>query len=204
MKIHLVVYHSFMLLIYLLLLSGCSTILSSTDKSTDHKNLIILAKNVNFSLSSPPVALVGTSQSHLVEINFNGQQQRFIAQVEYETGQISCAAISVSGYPLFDFIWHETKGVTINEYVPLPEINVLNIIADMQWINWPIAQLKAEVSGDKVSVNQHLQDENNWLRIVEQNNKIILTVKKAFNKYHLEHQVKKYSLDITDLTGTSL
>ena len=44
----------------------------------------------------------------------------------------------------------------------------------MQWIHWPIAQLKTAVSGDNVSVNQYFQGENNWLSTVEQNDRIIL------------------------------
>ena len=75
----------------------------------------------------------------------------------------------------------------------------------MQWINWPLKQLQASVSGENVQINQQALSSaankaaGNWRRTVSQNDQVILTIEKIDNHYFLEHVLRQYSIKITDL-----
>ena len=169
---------------------------------------IQLSQHINYVLSSPPAELIGTVHTHIVQANFNGKSQRFIAQVEYQYEQISLAGVSTSGVPLFDFVWRKGDELTINQYVPLPGLDINYVIADMQWVNWPIENLIAATSGDGLSITQtdlpadlvKENPQNNWLRVVKHHKDNILTVKKISNQYFLSHQLRDYSITITNIS----
>lgn len=181
-------------------LGGCST----TGKGGTSANLVPLAEHVNFMLTAPPETLIGKQQSHLIAATFAGKVRRFIAQVEYSDRQISLAAVSVTGLPLFDFIWHRDKPLKLNQYLPLPGLDIKYMIADMQWINWPLVRLKSSLNAAGISVTQTQQGQQNWRRSVSQNGKLILQIEKTGNDYLLEHELRQYSIKITDLGGGAL
>jgi len=176
----------------LLGLSACISI-----PSTD---LIEISPDITFKLTAPPTALINTSYNQLVEITYSGQSKRFIAQLEYSSQQIALAAVSVSGMPLFDFVWQVGKPLKINQYVPLPGIDINYIVADMQWIHWPMERLKASLQGDHVMVEEFREiSSDNWHRMISQGESIIYKVSKIKNIYHLEHMKRNYLIKITNL-----
>ena len=170
------------------------------------ENTVELSSEIKFTLTAPPVGLLSKTQTHLIETTFNGKTQQFITQAEYTDKQISLAAISVSGLPLFDFIWHEDKPLIVNQYVPLPSLDINYIIADLQWVNWPFVQLKRALIGTNIQVVEEQSREvsnegsRGWLRLVKQHNIVVLKIEKTDERYHLENIQRKYSLDITDLS----
>jgi len=178
-------------------LSGCVSVPSS--------NIIKITPEIDFRLTPPPKYLISTSFSQLVEMDYAGKKQRFIAQVEFRAQEIVLAAVSASGVPLFDFIWHVGQPLLINQYVPLPGLDINYIIADMQWICWPIEYLQASLQGDDVAVKEHRQENSeNWQRVLTQGENIIYTITKENNIYQLEHKQRNYRIKITNLNAEEL
>lgn len=176
------------------LITGCATI---SDSKT-----VLLAQNVRFLLTDPPLEKIATVDSHLVEISSKGQSHQFIAQVEYRKNEIAMAAVSAEGLPLFDFIWFSDKTSEINQYVPLPNIDIGFIITDIQLSNWPLEVIKSALFGSNVSVKQHsILNEKGaiWQRTITQNDNIIVKIEKFVDGYELENIVRGYRIRLTNL-----
>ncbi|MGB2739926.1 MAG: DUF3261 domain-containing protein [Cognaticolwellia sp.] len=176
------------------LMTGCATI---SDSKT-----VLLAQNVSFLLTDPPLEKIATVDSHLVEISSKGQSHQFIAQVEYRKNEIAMAAVSPEGLPLFDFIWFSDKASEINQYVPLPNIDIGFIITDIQLSNWPLETIKSALLGSNVSVKQHSilnEKDSIWQRTITQNDNIIVKIEKFVDGYELENIVRGYRIRLTNL-----
>ena len=176
------------------LITGCATI---SDSKT-----VLLAQNVSFLLTDPPLEKIATVDSHLVEISSKGQSHQFIAQVEYRKNEIAMAAISPEGLPLFDFIWFSDKTSEINQYVPLPNIDIGFIITDIQLSNWPLEVIKSALMGSNVSVRQQsILNEKGaiWQRTITQNDNTIVKIEKFVDGYELENIVRGYRIRLTNL-----
>ncbi|MGB1263392.1 MAG: DUF3261 domain-containing protein [Cognaticolwellia sp.] len=188
------------------LVTGCASTLanksgSQFDSHSDSKS-VALADNLHFILTSPPAEKMATVDSHLVEISSNGKKHQFIAQVEYRGGEIAMAAISPQGLPLFDFIWFSDKNNEINQYVPLPNVDIGFIIADIQLCNWPLQTIKSSLKGTDVSVTQQpVANEKavTWQRKIMQNNNLIIKVDKFADGYQLENITRGYRIRLTQL-----
>lgn len=181
-------------LIVACLLAGCAI--------TSDSKAIFLAENVSFMLTTPPLEKIATIDSHLVEISSKGKKHQFIAQVEYRNNEIAMAAISPEGLPLFDFIWFRDKASEINQYVPLPNVDIGFIIADIQLSHWPLDTIKSALFGMNISVNQQLiLNEKNaiWQRNITQNNNVIIKIEKFVDGYQLENIVRGYRIRLTNL-----
>jgi len=184
----------FLFVLLTLLLTSCAI--------TSNSKTVFLAENVSFMLTTPPLEKIAMVDSHLVEISSNSKTHQFIAQVEYRSNEIAMAAISPEGLPLFDFIWFSDKASEINQYVPLPNVDVSLIIADIQLANWPLDTIKSAVFGTNVSVSQQLSlhDKNViWQRMITQNNNVIIKIEKFVDGYELENIARGYRIRLTDL-----
>lgn len=174
-------------------------------------NVISISPHITYTITAPPDALVSTTHTHLIEASFDGKQQRFIAQIEFKSQQISLAGMSVTGVPLFDFTWQNGQVVDSNQYVPLPGLDLHYLIADMQWIIWPIESLIASTDGEHISVTQSnlasTQEDgldNDWIRMVKYKNKNVLNIRKMANQYTLQHTLRNYEIKITDVSKDKL
>ena len=184
------------LLFFLLawLLTGCAI--------TSDNKAILLSDHVSFRLTAPPLVKIATLDSHLVEISTNNKSHQFIAQVEYRRNEIAMAAISPEGLPLFDFIWFNDKASEVNQYVPLPNVNIGFIIADIQLCNWPLSIVKSAISGPNVSVSQQVVANKKhviWQRTIAQNNETIIKIEKLTDGYELVNIVRGYRIRLTNL-----
>lgn len=183
-----------LLILMACLMTGCATI---SDSKT-----VLLAQNVSFLLTDPPLEKIATVDSHLVEISSKGQSHQFIAQVEYRKSEIAMAAVSPEGLPLFDFIWFSDKASEINQYVPLPNIDIGFIITDIQLSNWPLDTIKSALLGSNVSVKQHSilnEKDSIWQRTITQNDNIIVKIEKFVDGYEIENIVRGYRIRLTNL-----
>jgi len=184
-----------------LLVALLAWLLTSCAVISDSK-AIFLTENLTFMLTVPPLTKIATVDSHLVEITSNNKQHQFIAQVEYRSDEIAMAAISPAGLPLFDFIWFSDKASEINQYVPLPSVDIRFIIADIQLCNWPLSTIKSAISGLQASVSQQvILNERNaiWQRTIMQNNKVIIKIEKFDDGYELENIARGYRIRLTNL-----
>jgi len=179
-------------LTFMLCLSACV--------SVPNEQNVKLSAGVLFKLSSPPADLISKVQTHLIEVQFNDEVNSLIAQVEYAQNQITIAAMSVSGVPLFDFIWHQDQSNEITQYVPLPGIDLNYIIADLQWVNWPLKQLKQSIISDDAIVEQTNLLKSDWQRKLMYQDKLIMQIDKKGNQYFLHHKLRDYQIIITDLS----
>ena len=107
-----------------ILLCGVTAILLTACASIPDTKSVQLTEDLSFKLTAPPINKIDTFDSHLVEINSKENNHQFIAQVEYRDNEIAMAAISPQGLPLFDFIWFSHKSSEINQYVPLPDLDI--------------------------------------------------------------------------------
>tara|TARA_R110000737_G_scaffold315747_1_gene325865 strand:+ start:2181 stop:2705 length:525 start_codon:yes stop_codon:yes gene_type:complete len=163
---------------------------------------VFLAENVSFKLTAPPAEKVATLDSHLVQITSKDKENQFITQVEYRRNEIAMAAISPEGLPLFDFIWFSNKTSEINQYVPLPNVDIGFIIADIQLCNWPLHIIESAISGANIRVSQQLISNKKhviWQRTITQNNNVIIKIEKLLDGYELENIVHGYRIRLTDL-----
>lgn len=180
----------------------CLTWLLTSCAITSDSKSVFLAENLALMLTAPPAEKIATVDSHLVEITSKGKMHQFIAQVEYHANEIAMAAISPSGLPLFDFTWFSDKASDVNQYVPLPSIDIRFIIADVQLCNWPLSILRTAVFGSNVSIKQQLAvDRKNviWQRTIMQNNQVIIKINKFENGYELENLIRGYQIRLTNL-----
>lgn len=182
----------FFISVFLFLLSACV--------SVPTQRHVQLSDNISFTLSPPPAELVGVVHTHLIEVHFNNETKSLIAQVEYAKNKISIAAMSVSGVPLFDLIWFANKTSEITQYVPLPGIELNYIVADLQWVNWPLKQLNASVISDADFVIQTAVLKSDWRRKVMYQDKLIMQIEKKNKQYFLHHKLRDYKITITDLS----
>jgi hypothetical protein len=207
MKFHLACYQ--FLLLSFLLLSGCAVTqnkehLSNEVNMTQSSNGEFSA--VAYTLTSPPDKLVGTVTTQLIELDFAGEKLQFIAQIEYSENQIALVGVSTTGIPLFDVIWRNNTPITLNQYIPLPELDVQFIIADIQWAHWPLKKLERSVVGDNINIVEKdflMQGEAPvsvlWQRRLLQNQQVILEVNDFGPYFILEHKLRHYTVKITDL-----
>jgi hypothetical protein len=180
----------------------CLAWLLTSCAMTSGSKSVFLAENLALMLTAPPAEKIATVDSHLVEITSKGKKHQFIAQVEYHANEIAMAAISPSGLPLFDFTWFSDKTTEVNQYVPLPNIDIRFIIADIQLCNWPLSVLRTAIIGSNVSIKQHLAIETKnviWQRAIMQNNQVIIKINKFENGYELENLIRGYQIRLTNL-----
>ena len=181
-----------------LLLTGCI--------SMSQSHLVTMAPGVTLQLTAPPAALQMQAKTQLIEAEFDGEIQSLLAQVEFTETQIKLVAMTPSGIPLFDVLWSVTEDTVINQYVPVPGLDISYVIADLQWVNWPLAQLQSATNGsfrEKFSNNEG-QTSTDWTRTLTQDGQVILTVEKFDNRYILKHLLRDYQITITELSKVSL
>lgn len=187
-------------LFYLLMIS-----LVTACVSVPENNVINFSDNVTFSLMPPSLEMINTTSSHLIEISYLNDKHRFIAQVEYASDEIVLAAISAEGVPLFDFIWRNGGVINMNQYVPLPNIDIGYVIADMQLCHWALAQIKKSLKGQHVEIKQIPLDRPGlWKRSVYDQGKLMIEVVKTTNGYSLKNMIKNYHISLTDLHKESV
>ncbi len=176
----------------LLLLSGCI--------STPKSQIVTMAPGVTLQLTAPPVALQMHSQTQLIEAKFNGDTQSLIAQVEYSATEIKLVAMTPSGIPLFEVLWSVDAPAVIQQYVPVPNLDISYVIADLQWVSWPLGQLQLATTATLTQVD----DGSNWVRTLTQDEQVILTIEKSDNRYVLKHLLRGYQITITELNRVTL
>ncbi|SGY88004.1 Putative orphan protein [Moritella viscosa] len=186
------------MLFTVLLLTGCI--------SMSQSHLVTMAPNVTLQLTAPPEVLQMQAKTQLIEAQFNGETQSLLAQVEFTETQIKLVAMTPSGIPLFDVLWSVNDEAVINQYVPVPGLDISYVIADLQWVNWPLAQLQSATNGSfrEEFSNHEGQTSTDWTRILTQNGLVILTVEKFDNRYILKHLLRDYQITITELSKVSL
>ena len=182
----------YLISVFLFLLSACV--------SVPNQRQVKLSDNASFNLSSPPAELIGVIHTHLIDVQFNNETKSLIAQVEYAENKISIAAMSVSGIPLFDLIWFNNKTSEITQYMPLPGIDLNYIVADLQWVNWPLKQLKASLIPDAAFVIQTAALKSDWQRKLMYQDTLIMHIEKKNKQYFLHHKLRNYQITITDLS----
>lgn len=187
-----------MLALVMLVLTGCI--------SMPQSHLVTMAPNVTLQLTAPPKALQMQAKTQLIEAEFNGDRQSLLAQVEFTETQIKLVAMTPSGIPLFDVLWSVEDDAVINQYVPVPGLDISYVIADLQWVNWPFAQLQLATNGSFTQEfnNNVGQTPTDWTRTLSQDGKVILTVEQFDNRYILKHLLRDYQITITELTKVSL
>lgn len=183
----------------MLVFLGC--LLTACSLTSDNKS-VFLADDLSFILTAPPANKIARVDSHLVVISTKEQSHQFIAQVEYSRDEIAMAAISPQGLPLFDFVWFSDKATEVNQYVPMPSIDIGFIIADIQLCNWPLESLQTVILGTQVDISQSpvLNEENIiWQRTIRQNNKVIIKIEKRDDGYELENFIRGYRIRLTNI-----
>jgi len=191
------------------LLSGCA-VTKQPKVPVNNVNLTQAGKGefaaVMYTLTLPPAKLIGVASTQLISVNFAGKQQQFIAQVEYSEDQIALVGISTTGLPLFDVIWRSDAPIILNEYIPLPDLDIEYIIADIQWTHWPLKQLEQSVVGDNIRIVEQKFPNNDaapkvvlWQRRLLQNEQVILEVNNFGEYFTLEHKLRNYTIKITPL-----
>lgn len=192
-----------------LFLSGCAVIKQQNVKPNE-VNLTQTNSGGNtaiiYTLTSPPENLLEMNNTQLIEVNFAGKQQRFIAQIEYSENKIALVGISTTGIPLFDVIWRSDAAIEFNQYVPLPELDIEFILADIQWTHWPIEQIESSIVGENISIAEiHFPvniDKPAGLieqRRLLQNQQVILEVSNFGQYFTLVHKLRNYTIKITPL-----
>lgn len=174
---------------------GCVTI--------PKNNTVNLTRSLTYTLTPPPTGYITKTESHLIEVSYGEQQHRFIAQVEYHQNKIAMAAISVAGAPLFDFIWRTHSPTEINQYVPLTNIDINTIIANMQLCHWPLTQIKSAIQGPNIEVLQHSNLEDKailWQRNIRQDKQTIIQINKLANGFQFTHLTHHYTIKLTELS----
>ncbi|WP_293227403.1 DUF3261 domain-containing protein [Moritella sp.] len=181
-----------------LLLTGCI--------SMPQSHLVTMAPGVTLQLTAPPEALQMQAKTQLIEAEFDGEIQSLLAQVEFTETQIKLVAMTPSGIPLFDVLWSATDEAVIHQYVPVPGLDISYVIADLQWVNWPFAQLQSATNGSFKEEFRHStgQTATDWTRTLTQDGQVVLTVEKFDNRYILKHLLRDYQITITELTKVSL
>ena len=199
---------SALLCLSFLLLSGCA-VTKLQDFPVNSVNLTVIGNDkfspVMYTLTLPPTHLIGTVSTQLIEVNFSGKQQQFIAQIEYSENQIALVGISTTGIPLFDVIWRSDKPIALNQYIPLPNLDIEFIIADIQWTHWPLKQIENSVVGDNINVIEKDFVMNSeapavrWQRRLLQNEQVIIEVNNFGEYFTLAHKLRNYTIKITPL-----
>jgi len=181
-----------------LLLTGCI--------SMPQSHLVTMAPGLTLQLTAPPAALQMQAKTQLIEAQFDGETHSLLAQVEFTEAQIKLVAMTPSGIPLFDVLWSATDEAVINQYVPVPGLDISYVIADLQWVNWPLAQLQSATNGAFTEEFKHSagQASTDWTRTLTQDGQVILTVEKFDNRYTLKHLLRDYQITITELSKVSL
>lgn len=161
---------------------------------------------IMYALTLPPTSLVGTVATQLIEVNFSGKKHQFIAQIEYNDNQIALVGISTTGIPLFDVIWRSDTPIVLNQYTPLPDLDIEFIIADIQWTHWPLKQLEHSVVGDNIRIIEKGFPKNSkaltsrlWQRRLLQKEQVIVEVNNFGEYFTLEHKLRNYTIKITPI-----
>lgn len=176
----------------LLLLSGCISMPKS--------QLVTMAPGVTLQLTAPPVELQMQSHTQLLEAEFSGKTESLLAQVEYTATQIKLVAMTPSGIPLFEVLWSVDAPAVIQQYVPVPNLDISYVIADLQWVSWPLSQLQQATTGTLTQQDSG----SNWTRTLVQGEQVVLTVEKLDNRYVLKHLLRDYQITITELNRVTL
>jgi len=178
---------------------GLFTMLAGCVSSPTVKHVPV-APGIFYKLTLPPAELQKASLTQLVEMKIDANSHSLIAQVEFFSDKIVLAAMSVEGMPLFDVSWYPQQKATINQYVPMPNIDINYVISDIQWAHWPIEILRESFTGEGVEVSQESKENGNWVRIVESANGVIFSVEKNMQAFQINHLTRHYQVNITNLS----
>ena len=135
-----------MMLITSILLSGCSTLISSILVNEP------LSQPRYLSLMSTPTSLVGTDW--LEKFTFEGMvKQSMLVQTEFRANKVSLVAMSFEGIPLLQASFDGTK--VISETGIETGLDPQQIFHDMQSIYWPLDLVKRNLL-DTVNVSEEI------------------------------------------------
>lgn len=175
-----------MVSLLLILIAGCSSTLPLGNEQ------VMIAKGVRLTLTPPPSELVGQSFEQVLAINSSTHNEVLITQLVFTKKGLILVAMTAQGVPIFELEYNHLEPIKVKKYVPLPGLDPVFILADIQLTNWPAKLLMENIQGATLAI-----DSSVGTRQIMQKRKIIINIENSKAVQRLHHYQRNYQLMIT-------
>ena len=177
------------LLCSVLIISACAT-------RVDNVHRIELDDNIAYVLQPIPENLINTGIQALftvkqLKVKQHATEKQFLMQVEMTQSHLLASGMTIEGLSLFTLDWN-TKLNTLS-YDKKIAIEPLRVLAELQLVLWPIADISQGLEQAKMTVitKNH--------REISSANEVVYQIKQQANISHLVNLKQNYSITIEEL-----
>ncbi|WP_105189034.1 DUF3261 domain-containing protein [Pseudoalteromonas sp. T1lg48] len=178
------------LFMLLLLLSGCA----SHPKIGQDAGFgaVMLTPEVGLALSAPPAELHNSQWQKRMYVTKARTQQALLSQLAIDNdGELRLALMSAAGLPVFTLSYRVEQGVVAQRFIAAEDLDPSYILADIQLVHWPIAQLNNQLQG--AQLHQYRQD-GELIRELRQNGMTLLDIRYSDDAVILNNKIHHYEI----------
>lgn len=151
----------------------------------------MLDEDISYVLQPIPENLVNTGIQSLFTVKQQGKENQFLMQVEMTQSRLLVSGMTVEGLSLFTLEWHTILGAL--SYDKKIAIEPLRILAELQLVLWPLAEISQGLERGKLKVITQSHRE------IKSANEIVYQIKQQANISHLVNLKQHYSIAIEEL-----
>ncbi len=175
------------LLLCVIVLSGC---VSNAHKPNGET--VYLQPATSLTLSAPSVELYGNQWQKRMFVSRSGNSKTLLSQLAIdEGGTVNLAIMTSVGIPVLTLTFDQVTGVRAKEFVDLAGLNPLYILADIQLVHWPVAQLQDHLRGAKII---EYATEQGRVREVLEGERVLMTITYEHNGVVLKNELRDYEI----------
>ncbi|MEM0515865.1 DUF3261 domain-containing protein [Pseudoalteromonas sp. YIC-827] len=179
-----------LVLLLLLALSGCASY-NKTEQGAP-QSLVSFSAEVGLALSAPPVELLNSQWQKRMYVTKAQTQQALLSQLAINgEGELRLALMSAAGLPVFTLSYKAEQGVTAQRFIAAEDLDPSYILADIQLVHWPVAQLNKHLKG--AHLIEYRQD-GELIRELRQNDTSLLEIRYGAEVIILNNKIHHYEI----------
>ncbi|WP_105254610.1 DUF3261 domain-containing protein [Pseudoalteromonas sp. T1lg75] len=177
-------------LLLIFVLSGCANH-TKIEQDAGH-GAVMLTADVGLALSAPPAELFNSHWQKRMYVTKVQTQQALLSQLAIDNdGELRLALMSAAGLPVFTLSYTADQGVVAQRFIAVEDLDPSYILADIQLVHWPIAQLNNQLQG--AQLHQYRQG-GELIRELRQNDSTLLDIRYGGEVIILNNKIHHYEI----------
>ncbi|WP_105264629.1 DUF3261 domain-containing protein [Pseudoalteromonas sp. T1lg76] len=177
-------------LLLLLVLSGCASY-SPVEPEVKDKAVMFSAE-VGLALSAPPSELLNSQWQKRMFVTKAQTQQALLSQLAINgEGELRLALMSAAGLPVFTLSYNAEQGVAAQHFIAAEDLDPSYILADIQLVHWPVAQLNKHLKGAHLI---EYRQGGELIRELRQNDTSLLDIRYGGEVIILNNKIHHYEI----------
>lgn len=170
------------------ILFGCA---SRPDTSP---GLVYLSSDISYQLTQVPDELIGQEQTVFITIESENSYTELLVVTTFTKTAIGMVFLTPEGIPLTEFTYQLNGDVHSKQYLPSVKLQPKYILANLQIMLWPVAELNKALFGARVL-------EKNSSRQVLSDDELIYEVQFGENEDVFYNHINEFKMVITQVSN---